>query len=394
MKLLSNNFVIISLSPWDFPYGSNIRDIALELSGEYQVLYVNIPLKRTELSKKDMPGMAIRKEAIKSKSNKLEVINDNLRVLTTPAVLEPINRVKPNALFDKLNKVNNKRYAKSILNTIKDLGWESYYFINDNDFYSGFYLYDLLNPVKSVYYLRDYMRGNKYWKTHSHRIEPMLIKNYDVICANSLYLANYASEFNKNAHYVGQGCDVEHFIRRPKNLKEPDDLKPLKGRKIGYIGALTSVRLDPELIEKIAEHYKNDSIILVGPQDPVFEESSLHQIDNVYFLGLKDFNEINVYMYNFDVCINPQMINGSTIGNYPRKVDEYLATGTPVVATFTESMIPFESVVYLAKDADEFIEKIEVAISENNKQKEEARKKFSESHTWPNSVNEMLKKLI
>ena len=393
MKLLSNNFVIVSLSPWDFPYGSNIRDIALELSLNYKVLYVNIPLKRTELSKKDMPGMAKRKEAIKNKKNIIESENENLQVLTTPVILEPVNRIKPNVLFDKLNKLNNKRYAKAILNAINELGWDSYYFINDNDFMSGLHLDKLLSPVKSIYYLRDYMRSNKYWR-HSDRAEPRLIKSYDVICANSLYLANYASEFNENAHYVGQGCDVEHFINKPQDLLEPADLKPLKGRRIGYVGALTFVRLDPDLIAEIARYFKEDSIVLVGPEDSVFKDSSLHEMQNVYFLGLKEFAEINTYIYNFDVCINPQMINGSTIGNYPRKVDEYLATGKPVVATYTESMIPFENVVYLAKDPGEFIKKIELAINENNEQKEIARKEFSKSHTWPNSVSEILKRIV
>ncbi len=43
--------------------------------------------------------------------------------------------------------------------------------------------------------------------------------------------------------------------------------------------------------------------------------------------------ELPGYIQHFDVCINPQKLNPITIGNYPLKVDEYLAMGKPVVAT-------------------------------------------------------------
>lgn len=43
-------------------------------------------------------------------------------------------------------------------------------------------------------------------------------------------------------------------------------------------------------------------------------------------------------MSHFDVCMNPQLVNEITIGNYPRKVDEYLALGKPVIATKTLTM--------------------------------------------------------
>ena len=58
-------------------------------------------------------------------------------------------------------------------------------------------------------------------------------------------------------------------------------------------------------------------------------------MDNVHFLGAKKTDELASYMEHFDVCINPQVVNDLTIGNYPRKIDEYLAMGKAVVATDT-----------------------------------------------------------
>jgi hypothetical protein len=37
-----------------------------------------------------------------------------------------------------------------------------------------------------------------------------------------------------------------------------------------------------------------------------------------------------------------QLSNNLTIGNYPRKIDEYLAMGKPIVATSTKTMQMFK----------------------------------------------------
>ena len=50
--------------------------------------------------------------------------------------------------------------------------------------------------------------------------------------------------------------------------------------------------------------------------------------------------------------LNPQLLNEVTIGNYPRKIDEYLAMGKPTVATKTEGMSVFADYTYLAEDKE------------------------------------------
>jgi glycosyltransferase involved in cell wall biosynthesis len=67
------------------------------------------------------------------------------------------------------------------------------------------------------------------------------------------------------------------------------------------------------------------------------------------FLGAQDVNRLPEYIKAFDVCINPQLLNETTKRNYPRKIDEYLAMGKPVVATKTIAMGYFKDWVYLAE---------------------------------------------
>ncbi len=92
------------------------------------------------------------------------------------------------------------------------------------------------------------------------------------------------------------------------------------------------------------------------------------------------------YIGSFTVCINPQLVNELTIGNYPRKIDEYLAAGKPVVATKTEGMQEFKDHCYLATNKHEYVKYIQEAIATDSAEAADNRKHFASSHTWENSV--------
>lgn len=385
-------FIIISLTPFDYTFGSNIRDIAYELAKEHRVLYVNIPIKRSEVIRdKNNSTVAKRRKVIKGEVDGLEHINNNLWVLSIDKLIEPINFISQAWLFDKFNKLNNRRYAKSIQSGINRLEFNEYIFINDNDIYTGFYLKELLKPQMYVYYLRDMLTATDYWKVQAERLEPLLIAKSDITLTNSVYLKDYASKYNSNSYYVGQGCDIEHFANN--TVERGEDLISIKSPIIGYFGALDSNRLDIPLLFQLAKRKKEWSILLIGHEDELFLNSELHTVSNIHFLGPKQFEELPYYLYGFNVCINPQLLNKFTIGNYPRKVDEYLAAGKPVVATKTEGMAPFAEFTYLASTLDEYIEFISDALENNTPEKEEARREFALQHTWENSVSEMLAKI-
>ena len=160
------------------------------------------------------------------------------------------------------------------------------------------------------------------------------------------------------------------------------------------MGWITSLRLDANLLYEVAASL-NYSFVLVGGEDDLFKKHPLHTLDNVYFLGEKPQTETVNYMAHFDVCINPQLINNITIGNYPRKVDEYLALGKPVVATRTETMRIFNDYVWNCTNKREYLYAINQALSEaNDRDKQQKRIAFAHTHSWANSVNKLYKAII
>jgi teichuronic acid biosynthesis glycosyltransferase TuaH len=387
--ITGRDIVITGQQPWDTSIGSNCKNIAEEFSKHNRVLYVNTPLDTiTSWRNRHQPEVIKRKEIIRGNKETVEQIHANLWVLTPDCKLNSINWIGNQQLFERLNKANNKRFATAIQTAIKQLGFKDILLFNDNDMFRSYHLKDFLKPSVSLYYSRDYMLAVDYWKKHGEKMEPELIAKSDICVANSTYLANYCRQYNPDSFYVGQGCELEVFTRGI-GAPLPADMQNMQGTVIGYVGALQSIRLSIDIIRHLAVSRSDWNIVLVGPEDTQFLNSDLHSLPNVYFLGSKAVEDIPLYINAFDVCINPQLVNQVTIGNYPRKIDEYLAMGKPVVATQTDAMSVFAQHCYLANSKEEYVTFISKALDEDGEEKRKARMEFAAGHTWENSVKEI-----
>lgn len=388
----NRDIVMFSFQPWDTEIGSNFKDMAMELARHNRVLFVNRALDRSYYRKfRDDHKVKTRLASIKDGTGELEEVMPNLWVQNPRTILESINRIPFHSIHDWLNRINNKRLAREINKAVDRLQMKDVIIINDNDFIRGYYVKELVPCSEYIFYLRDYMLGVDFFFRHGPRHEHGLMKKADLVVANSAYLARYARQFNPHSYDIGQGCDLSTFlVDKPAR---PKDLEAIQGPVIGYAGNITVVRIDADLIKYIAENLPSCSIVLVGPVEKAFRKDELSSLQNIHFLGGKPPGELPAYVSHFDICINPQILNNITIGNYPRKVDEYLAMGKPVVATATEAMELFAPYTFLCSSQEEYVEKIKYIIahpdSANSAQIQLARKEFALSHTWEHSIGLM-----
>lgn len=382
------DIVIIGIQPWDIEIGSNCKNIALEFSKNNRVLYINPPMDRiTRIKQKKDVRIQKRIQIAEGKISGIEKISHNLWNVYPKKTIESINWIGSHSIFKMLNKRNSKMFASDIKSAITKLEFTDYILFNDSSMFLGLYLKEFLQPKVYAYYMRDYLVKVPYWQKHGERIESQIVKKADVLLTNSDFFAEFGLQYNANSFMIGQGCDVSHFSDESNHIKIPDEIKKIPSPIIGYVGSLTALRLDIELLENIAKQRENWSIVLVGPEDEEFKKSNLHNLPNVYFLGSKQESELPNYVKGFDVAMNPQLINNLTIGNYPRKIDEYLAMGKPIIATKTIAMKMFKDVVYLGETKDEYINLIEKALDENSKELADKRILVAKSHTWKNNVN-------
>ena len=379
--LIGRDLVVVGQQPWDTTLGSNCKDLAREFARHNRVLYVDAPLDRnTVLRHRREPAVQARLRVLRGETSGLEAVAPNLWVLTPGVVLESINWLPPGGMHTWFNKLNNRRFAGAIRGGVQQLGFQDFILFNDNDIIRSFFLKELLRPAVSVYYSRDFLVAGGYWQRHGQHLEPAIIAKSDVCVANSEYLANYCRQFNPHSFDVGQGCDALPLTDAPAALRQ------LPGPVVGYVGALTSARLDLDVLRLLSKQRPDWRIVLVGPEDDVFQASDLHQLPNVHFLGSQPTSELAAYVQSFDVCLNPQMVNALTVGNYPRKIDEYLLLGKPVVATRTEAMRPFAAHTYLADYPQDYLTLIEQALAEDSPARQASRRAFAATHTWENSV--------
>ncbi|PJB59008.1 MAG: glycosyl transferase family 1 [Bacteroidetes bacterium CG_4_9_14_3_um_filter_41_19] len=392
----NRDIVVVGLAALDSRIGSNVINLAHEFAKNNRVLYVNYPIDRfTMWRDKNDSVVQNRVQRMKSDEPNLVKLEDNFWTLYPATVLESISQLPANWLFDILNKINNKRLAREVNKAIKRLVFTDIIVFNDTDMFRSFYLKENIGAKTYVYYTRDNMIAVDFWKTQGIRIEAALMAKSDLVVANSTYLAELAQQFNPNSFYVGQGCDVSIFDKK-LIATPPIDMEPILALKkpiVGYIGVLFNLRLDIEVLEFLAKSRPDYSFVFVGPEDEAFSASELHQQSNVFFLGSKQMEELPAYLNYFDVALNPQKLNEVTIGNYPRKIDEYLAMGKPTVATKTEAMSVFAEYTYLAVTKEDYLALVDLALKENSPEKEKAREKFARGHTWEANVNEIYKRI-
>jgi teichuronic acid biosynthesis glycosyltransferase TuaH len=387
----AETYIVIAQQEWALNLGSNARNLAFTFSKTYPVMYVNPAVDIRSILKHILTahgwkrlllGLGIGKNTIQADAN--------LWVHTPSSIAVSINWLKNISVYDWCNKRNAGSFFGSLKKAIRKLGWsnEKSIVFNDSQMFTGLYTKQMLQPLLSFYYIRDNLIEHPYFAFHGSRIEPLTIENADAVFANSAYLSNYAANHNPLSLDIGQGCELDMYDAN-KNYPAPVDIATIAHPRIGYIGFLTGERLDISLLEELALAKPDWHWVLIGPEETMFKESRLHSVPNVYFLGSRKPAELPGYLQQLDVCMNPQLVNPLTVGNYPRKIDEYLAMGKPTVATDTPAMHMFLPHVHLAIGATAYVTAIEKALSPRTDAEITEAVQFAKGHTWEACVEKI-----
>ena len=118
--------------------------------------------------------------------------------------------------------------------------------------------------------------------------------------------------------------------------------------------------------------------------------SHLRQYPNIVFHGLVPQPELPAYLAQMEVCLNVFRAGALSRDVSPLKFYEYLATGKPVVSTREPLQVEdFADVVYIARDADEFIALCDAAAAENDPEKAAKRLAYGAQCSWSERVRQI-----
>ncbi|MBK7426984.1 MAG: glycosyltransferase [Saprospiraceae bacterium] len=380
---------MISMSRWDGEFSSASWSLAKTFAKNGPVYYVDYPFTWLDLwRERHMDRIKKRKNALffsKDFVNSIPGEDPNLKSITPPAMF-PINWLSPGAIYENLLRRNNSKLQDCIKKALRQDGHKSCILLNS---FNPIYLQELSADFPAeffVYQSRDNIRAlEPYLQKHGSYLEIRCIQNADFSIATSLQLTKDLTAISgKEVQYFPNAADIALFETAYNSILQiPKDILDIPHPIIGYTGNICH-RLDYEIIQRVATEHPEKSIVLVGPRNHYgHTDIDLDAIPNLYFTGPKSIKDLPAYLQHFDVLILPFLCNELTKSIYPLKINEYLASGKPVVSTpFSEDILLFKDVVYLADSSSEFSQNISVALQENTPGKAEARNKVAASNSW------------
>src|SRR6185369_11744791 len=188
-------------------------------------------------------------------------------------------------------------------------------------------------------------------------------------------------EIANKARLLEQAVDYDHFAAASSQVwEQPDDIAGVPHPRLGYFGAIEPWLIDQQLVRYVSGKHPEWHWVLVGLRASSLEIESL---PNVHYLGSKPYSSMPGYAAAFDVCVLPWVTDNEFV-NYgsPIKVREYLATGKPTVITPIYEYESLDGILRVSRGPDDFIAKVEDALTNDSAEKRQARQNAVKNSTW------------
>ena len=225
-------------------------------------------------------------------------------------------------------------------------------------------------------------------KPYIEKLDNELMQSANLVLYVNTRMWEDGMKFNKNSLLIGHGVDYNLFSRAAESKFSPKDISDIPKPIIGFFGDITPETSDLSLLKYIATKLPNMSLVLVGPIST--DISELKTLDNIFFLGPKPYDLIPHYGKYFDVSIMAWEKNRWIELCNPVKMKEYLALANPIVTTRYPEAEQYSQLIYIADDYDDFVNKVKIAVKEDNDLIRERRRQAVVNETWDHKVNEIL----
>jgi glycosyltransferase involved in cell wall biosynthesis len=222
--------------------------------------------------------------------------------------------------------------------------------------------------------------------------EETIVGKADAVFTTSRELCRRLSNLYPNkTHCLTNVVDFAHFAKARAGSPLPRDLEAIPQPRIGFIGTISSYKVDVDLILDVADRRPDWHWVLVGLPGAGISHSlgKLMEKANVHVLGHRDYSALPDYLRGIDVATIPCKLNEYTRSMFPMKFFEYLAAGKPVVITPLDALMDYADACVTAATAEEFCEAIERILAGERPDKEMCARLAAE-HTWDTRLDVML----
>ena len=385
------DIVLLSTADWDHPLWTNKQHVACALAAEGErVLYVE--------------SLGLRSVQVKSQDFRriLRRLFLGLRFLRSVRpgiwVLSPL--VLPGGSYGLALRLNRLMLRFSVYLACWLLRFRSPWLWTYNP------LTLLYLPLKgfalSIYHAVDAVQEQPCMpKSLIESQESRLCRSVDQVFTTSPYLAEQLARHTDRICYEPNVADRDHFsvalaLRQDPAFVAPDGLAGIPEPRIGFVGAISSYKLDFELIRAVALRHREWQFVFIGPQsegEPSTDLSKLCGLTNVHWLGPKPYSQLPRFLAAFQCAWLPLQCNAYTRAMFPMKFFEYLFAGLPVVSTRIHALRSFEAICSLCSpDPLEFSQQLQRVLRGEGSGLEK-RLSGIEGYTYAGRTRRMLKLL-
>ncbi len=228
------------------------------------------------------------------------------------------------------------------------------------------------------------------WEAHHasfvDKMERKLLIESDIILTTSIGLMEKAGNEDPRVHLVRNACNYEHFATRrdpSPDFKPAIDLASMPHPLIGYMGDIAEW-FDQDLVAFLAKSRPQWNFVFFGPLQ--HDLSKLTRFTNLHFPGRVPYADLPLYLHHFDCLLIPFVLSDLTMEVNPVKMYEYLATGKPVVSSAMPEVVRHEDVVGIGRSPEDFLAKMDAAITGDSEEKAEARRAVARANSWTERV--------
>ena len=241
----------------------------------------------------------------------------------------------------------------------------------------------------------DVIDDQRRWPASPKRKES-LHRNYEEVLALShLSFANCHSvfedmrQFTDSMHLLPNAAEL--LEEEARNWIKPKELRRINGPVIGYVGNLDIVRIDLVLLMTVAAERPDWNLVFIGSMHRNADIYELNQFRNVYFLGVRPYDQAMRYIRHFDVAIIPHLDNELTRVMNPLKLYVYFSLHVPVVSTRIANAEDFGEFTQIGCTPHTFIERIAYCLDNDIfSGKEERIRALLKANSWEDRVATIL----
>ncbi|OOM75830.1 putative teichuronic acid biosynthesis glycosyltransferase TuaH [Clostridium puniceum] len=290
-------------------------------------------------------------------------------------IIEKINNL---IIRRKIKHMVKKKYEYIILTHPNQINFLTHNIIEENKI-----IYDCMDNYKELF------KNNIYRSNLVPREKALINCTTKIVASSETIKENLIKAYGAKEQYIkviNNGVDLKNFNI---DLHGKNAVLNNMNKKVGYIGTVSNW-FDVDILKFAALKKPNIDFYVIGPimQDCKIK-LQVKNISNIYLAGAEDYRNLPIVLNNLDVAIMPFKLNKLIECVNPVKIYEYLAMNKPVVAVRYKETEKFKDLIYLYSNKEEFIEKLNKALSERVIYT--SRRDYALKNSWEYRVKEFIK---